>query len=72
MDPTEIKSNFRYVFDAVNYSVTVGVPIVNGETYKPITKGIEVLKTVTTRILVTLERPPMIRTQFFESGNECC
>jgi hypothetical protein len=68
MKPGRIASNNRYVFDGGNYSITVGVPTVNGEIYMPVTQAIEVKSSGSTVIRVMLQRPPSIRTRFVENG----
>ena len=66
----EIKSNSRYVFAGGDYTITVGVPTLSGEIYKPITQSIKVKDTGTTHIEVTLARPPLVETRFLENGKE--
>lgn len=70
MEATEIKSNNRYVFDGGDYAINVGVPTVNDLIYKPITQEIKINDSGSTRITVTLPRPPSTRTRFIESGEE--
>lgn len=70
MESTEIKNNVRYVFEGGDYTINVGVPTVNGVLYKPIMQDITVEDTGTTRITVTLTRPPTVRTMFIEEGEE--
>ncbi len=66
----KIANNGRYVFEGGQYSITVGVPTVNGEIYQPVTKEIEVDPSGTTKIVVQLQRPPTIRTKFVEKSEE--
>lgn len=70
MEATEIKSNNRYVFDGGDYTIDVGVPTVNDLIYKPITQEIKINGSGSTKITVTLPRPPSTRTKFIESGEE--
>lgn len=58
------------MFPGGDYTINVGVPTVNGELYKPIMQDIQIKDSGTTRIQVTLERPPMIRTKFLQKGEE--
>ena len=66
----KIASNQRYVFEGGLYSITVGVPTVNGTIYKPITRDVEVSPDSTTKVVVQLQRPPAIRTRFLENGKQ--
>jgi len=70
MEASEIKSNIRYVFAGGDYTINVGVPTVNDVIYEPITQAIKVKESGTTRITVTLTRPPTTRTRFIQSGEE--
>ena len=70
MDPRTIASGTRYVFEGGQYSITVGVPTVNGVLYEAITQDVEVEDRGSTKIKVELQRPPTVRTQFIENGEE--
>lgn len=70
MEPSEIASNFRYVFPGGEYQIAVGVPTINGELYKPIEQTITVKDVGQTLVEVTLQRPPQVRTRFIENDTE--
>ena len=70
MEATEIKSNFRYVFDGGDYAINVGVPTVNGAIFEPIEQDVTVKEVGTTRVEVVLTRPPTTRTRFVQAGED--
>ena len=63
----DVASNARYVFEAGTYTLTAGVPTLNGATYEPVTQEVQVESTGRTRILVTVLRPPQVTTRFVEN-----
>ena len=63
-----VSSNGRFVFPGGAYTLTAGVPTVNGVTYQPVTQTVEVEATGTTRVVVTVPRPPRVTTRFLENG----
>ena len=67
-ESTEVSSNGRFVFAGGTYTLTAGVPTVNGVTYEPVTREVQVEATGTTRIVVTVPRPPRVTTRFLENG----
>ncbi len=70
IETENIESNHRYTFAGGEYSITVGVPTVNSEIYRPVTKTIKIQEYGRTRLTVVLERPPMIRTKFMQGETE--
>lgn len=69
-DPQAVSNNGRFVFDAGTYTLQAGVPTLNGVIYEPITQEVEVLAEGTTRVVVTVPRPPRVITRFVENGEE--
>ena len=66
----DVQSNRRYVFEAGIYTLSVGVPTLNGVAYEPVTREVEVEEVGETRIVVTVPRPPRVSTRFVSAGEE--
>ncbi len=69
-EPITVRSNTRYVIDGGVYMLAVGVPTLNDEVYKAVTRQIEVADVGTTRLVVVVPRPPRVTTRFIAEGKE--
>ena len=67
-DSADVSSNGRFVFPAGTYTLTAGVPTLNGVTYEPVTQEVQIEATGRTRIVVTVPAPPRVTTRFVENG----
>jgi len=67
-DSADVSSNGRFVFPAGTYTLTAGIPTLNGVTYEPVTQEVQIEATGRTRIVVTVPALPRVTTRFVENG----
>ena len=61
---TPVSTDARFVIDAGDYELTVGVLTRNGSIYKPVTQNVTVKQTGTTRADVVVPIPPRVSVKF--------
>ncbi len=66
----KVSSNGRFQIEEGEYELQAGVPTINGNIYKPVTKKVNVKATGETSVKVTVPVPPRVKAEYVDSEGD--